>query len=950
MDDTSLFAPPNVEPTAPAESSRGDRRRKAREILSTQCSRLDRLEIELTDRLQHVADEIARELANSGVPAASGAPASDSQLAALAQQVELLQHDLSAREQSLDRLSAELEQTRLERARFEQELRLQSTLAAEAQALAEQSRVELAESQAETKAERRRLARELKERHAGERSERERHEKELATLQAALATAQAEQDRLIGDLREAAGPRGAESEELAKLRVQRDTISARLTAATEQLAELDRLNVELERVRIESGKYEQELRVRDALIAEAQSRDERSRQELAAALAEAQAEKSRAATLERRLAELDNANAELEQAKVLAANVEQELRVREALLADAQAREEQARRELAHSIEQANAAQATLEAVRLQQDDLTGRLALAQQASLNAAGVQHELELCAARLAEVQTQAAADRAELAKSAEQLATAQAQLAAARELNEAANREADAARREAETARREADAAREEAAAQEPVLKKLRTQLNKAQAEAERLEGELAEAKAETTQLRRELDALTAQQNLQAQQLAAAEARLREAQSAAEELATENSQAKTVQIELAAAQAQAAEAQRLAGEREQLLLESTRYEQELRVRDALVAEAQQHDQAARVELATVEAELKTLRLQWASFEQQSAASGDAEVATLRAQLSTAQKELAAARAEAQAALELASTAHESPAEGSTASNEELAGLRAELQAARELNDRLMAGGSDGDNATALVELQKQRDALVDRLAEAELRLKSLGNVEAEARRHEDMQRRYEMAMTDLKELKRTNAELESKLKSRSDGGKTTAVGSGGMDWEARKQQMLAALEDDDRGDAEAAQERETIQNAIELTDQIVAQKEQEIADLRRQLADRASAEGASTGAAVAELLNSDELIRQEREKLLKAEAEWREKIGRAEIDISVERAKIARDRMELEEKMRLYQSDQSSRAADGAPGAPDKAPRGRWLARLGLKDLNDESQQQ
>lgn len=949
MDDTSLIAPPNVEPAAPAESSRGDRRRKAREILSTQCSRLDRLETELTDRLQHVADEIARELANSGIPATSGAPASDSQLAALVQQVELLQHDLSAREQSLDRLTAELEQTRLDRARFEQELRMQSSLATESQAQAEQARIELAEAQAENKAERRRLARELKERQAGERSERERHEKELATLQAALATAQAEQDRLIGELREAAGPRGAESEELAKLRVQRDTISARLTAATEQLAELDRLNVELERLRIESGKIEQELRVRDALAAEAQTRDEQSRQELAAALAEVQAEKSRAATLERRLAEQEIASAELEQARILAANSEQELRVRETLLADAQSREEQVRRELAQTLEQAKAAQAALDAVSQQQADLTRRLAVAEQANLNATTVQQELEICTARLAEAQIQAAADRAELSRSAEQLATIEAQLASAREINEAAKQEVDAARRETETARREAEAAREETAAQEQVLKKLRTQLNKSQADAERLDGELTAAKSETVRLRRELDALSAEQESQTQRLAAAEARLSEAQVAAEELATARAQAKTIQIDLAAAQVQAAEAQRLAAERERLLLETARYEQELRVRDALVAEAHEHDQAARLELAGVEAELKALRLQWTSFEQQSAASGDAEVAAVRAQLATTQKELAAARAEAQAALELASSVPE-PAGGSAANDEELASLRAELQAARELNDRLMAGGSAGDNATGLVELQKQRDALIDRLAEAELRLKSLGNVEAEARRHEDMQRRYEMAMADVKELKRANAELESKLKSRPDAGKTTAVGSGGMDWEARKQQMLAALEDDDRGDMEAAQERETIQNAIQLTDQIVAQKEQEIAELRRQLEDRASADGASTGAAVAELLNSDELIRQEREKLLKAEAEWREKIGKAEIDISVERAKIARDRMELEEKMRLYQSDQSNRAPDGTLSAPDKAPRGRWLARLGLKDLNDESQQQ
>ena len=84
----------------------------------------------------------------------------------------------------------------------------------------------------------------------------------------------------------------------------------------------------------------------------------------------------------------------------------------------------------------------------------------------------------------------------------------------------------------------------------------------------------------------------------------------------------------------------------------------------------------------------------------------------------------------------------------------------------------------------------------------------------------------------------------------------------------------------------------------------------------------------------------------VIRQERENLLQAQAEWRERIGQAEIDISVERAKIARERMELEEKLRNYQSEQVSRPAEGSTAAPEKPARGRWLARLGLKDLNDE----
>jgi hypothetical protein len=90
----------------------------------------------------------------------------------------------------------------------------------------------------------------------------------------------------------------------------------------------------------------------------------------------------------------------------------------------------------------------------------------------------------------------------------------------------------------------------------------------------------------------------------------------------------------------------------------------------------------------------------------------------------------------------------------------------------------------------------------------------------------------------------------------------------------------------------------------------------------------------------------LLDGDEIIRQEREKLVQAQAEWREKIGKAEIDISVERARIARERIELEEKMRVYHDNQAQHPTDGTAGTPEKPARGRWLARLGLKDLNEE----
>jgi hypothetical protein len=159
---------------------------------------------------------------------------------------------------------------------------------------------------------------------------------------------------------------------------------------------------------------------------------------------------------------------------------------------------------------------------------------------------------------------------------------------------------------------------------------------------------------------------------------------------------------------------------------------------------------------------------------------------------------------------------------------------------------------------------------------------------------------------------------------------------------MDWEAQKQRMLASLEEDDRNDEEAVAERESIEGTIRITDQIVEQKDQEIAALKQRLEELSSGKAE----AVADLLDHDEVIRQEREKLQQAQAEWREKIGKAEIDISVERAKIARERLELEDKLQAYQQEQPHHAGEGPAHSSAKPTRGRWLARLGLKDLEDE----
>ena len=74
-----------------------------------------------------------------------------------------------------------------------------------------------------------------------------------------------------------------------------------------------------------------------------------------------------------------------------------------------------------------------------------------------------------------------------------------------------------------------------------------------------------------------------------------------------------------------------------------------------------------------------------------------------------------------------------------------------------------------------------------------------------------------------------------------------------------------------------------------------------------------------------AAVAQLLDTDELVRQERESLKQLQDGLREQLRKAEVDISLERAKLARERAELDEKLRGWESEKAN------------LPSGKWRRR-------------
>ena len=207
------------------------------------------------------------------------------------------------------------------------------------------------------------------------------------------------------------------------------------------------------------------------------------------------------------------------------------------------------------------------------------------------------------------------------------------------------------------------------------------------------------------------------------------------------------------------------------------------------------------------------------------------------------------------------------------------------------------------------------------------------------------HEDIQRRYELALDDLRELKARNAELQQQVeRTRTSGGSGGDSGKpkrAGLDWEAEKRRIIAALESDfDDADFEDRTARLKIEEVVRTTDQAIAEKDREIAELRGLMETQGRDLVLATGntAEVGQAIDLDEVVREERVKLQQLQEEYRGKLRQAEVELSLDRAKLARQRSELEEQRRAKEPQaESPRSATLAIPS-----RGKWLSRLGLAD--------
>jgi chromosome segregation ATPase len=245
-----------------------------------------------------------------------------------------------------------------------------------------------------------------------------------------------------------------------------------------------------------------------------------------------------------------------------------------------------------------------------------------------------------------------------------------------------------------------------------------------------------------------------------------------------------------------------------------------------------------------------------------------------------------------------------------------------------------------------ADEVAKLRAERNALTEQLSSAVEQLEA-GNFTSEPNRS-DLQRRFEMAVQDLREQKERNIELENRL-SRTTSAGPANLGNVGGSWESQKRLLLESLQaddDDDDVEPEEMDRRLSLEATIRITDEVVTQKDREIAELKQLLEEQAGSIGsvAIGASAIAGILDQDELITQERARLTQVQGEWREKLRQAEIDISVQRAAIARDRAQIDEKLANHQIDMDKIKDDG-PAATAGKPHRRWLSRLGIKE-NEE----
>lgn len=179
----------------------------------------------------------------------------------------------------------------------------------------------------------------------------------------------------------------------------------------------------------------------------------------------------------------------------------------------------------------------------------------------------------------------------------------------------------------------------------------------------------------------------------------------------------------------------------------------------------------------------------------------------------------------------------------------------------------------------------------------------------------------------------------------------------VASQSLTWEQRKQQILDDMENDSF-DAESflasLQDTSPAHRSNDepqdegILDALPADPIEYVNDLNAELErltellSMYEEDGVPIGSAdvsIAEAIEADEVVHAEREKLRQLQSEWEERFRETEIEISLERAKLSRERLEVESINEQLATEVDELKRQIASGDPDKVGT-RWMAKLGL----------
>lgn len=356
----------------------------------------------------------------------------------------------------------------------------------------------------------------------------------------------------------------------------------------------------------------------------------------------------------------------------------------------------------------------------------------------------------------------------------------------------------------------------------------------------------------------------------------------------------------------------------------------------------------------QLTALERELHESQELIAAFEEEAAekeqvyveqiAKLESELTRVCASLETSTAQLQEIHSESQA---VDSVAIEDLQEQLSLKDLEVAELREQLEENARLEDELNSARKSLQSAQEkLEELSLNRDETPGVLAPEQL--EKLDELEQEV---------YNKQL-EILDLRSQNSDLASQI------AKYQVVASGtaphvsfnqeSLSWEERKQLIMQQLEreldDDQSEDAQASQLE--IQDVLAVTQLEIERRDREIEELQSIVQQQSNTrEGVAIGAAaIAQMLDSDELVNQERQKLKEIQQEWEEKLRKTEIDLSLERAKLARERSMLEaERIEAAQPPSTSTEVTAVKGETKAQTRTRkWLQHLGLKQNENENE--